>query len=184
LQQHLADLGNLLRNAKAITFANELDAIVNALAPFRELPFKEFGSFLIRAEEFARTGQVSAAGGGSKRAATRAAKPPKPPKATAAEVTERARHILEKAASASVSDEELAGLVASLNGLNKAEVAEVANTIEVGVKKSANKGVIIAEIKNRIENRQGSRLRAEMIHPPLEPSPQGAEAASSEPLPV
>jgi hypothetical protein len=176
LQQHLGDLARLLRSAQSAKFAGELEAVVSAFEPFRNLALNDFTAFLLRADEFARTGKVTVKA--PKGRSPRAPAAPKAPKASPHQMIETTKRLFDRAGSASVSDSELEQLVNQLATLNKDGVMQVAAAIDLSLKKSTNKPTCIEEIRRRILERQGSKLRSQMIHPHPE------AATTNEQMPV
>jgi hypothetical protein len=167
LRQHLADLSKLLASSAAKGVASDLTAISDGLAPFRELPLKEFAAFLVRAEAFSR-GEVpitpvkkprSGASGSST-------------KMQAADSPDVAALVLEvsdlygRAADPSVTHDAIDSFVKRLSQLNKTGVQAVAQAIELKVPKSKSAKDIISAIHQRIVARKGSTQRAGLLDGP------------------
>lgn len=168
LQKHLSDLASFLENAKAAkAITDDLRAISTGLAPFANLPLKDFAAFLGRAEQFDRTGQLLASG-----------KAPKAPKAlpkAAPDVDSLARETLllyERAADPSTTQEAIDALLGRLVPLKKAGLVTIAERIGLKGMKSKKLDKILSEIRSSIEDRKGSYQRSGMLHPKGETADQ------------
>ncbi len=165
LQQHFSNLASLLRNAQAAKLADELEKVRDGLAPFHSMSVKDFADFLVRAEEFARTGHVSTAPTKS-----RARSPGATTKASKAKpdlnaLIQETKALFERAGQGKVSDDEVEALGARLTPLTKDSLGDIGNAIQIVFKKTAKKDEIVAEIKRTISERNGTILRSGMIHP-------------------
>jgi hypothetical protein len=161
LQQHLADLTRLLESSGAKVVATDLAAIRDGLAPFRELPLKEFAGFLVRAEAYSR-GEVPVAAPKGTRGAPKAKAAPKikPPPADANAVCAEIKEMYERAANPTVSAEQIEAACGRARGLSKQAVLTIAE--EIGLKgfKSKSKDAILNAIRQRIFGRKGGTIRA------------------------
>jgi hypothetical protein len=166
LQQYFENLARVVRAAPAAKAADELEHIGRGLAPFRSMSLKDFSDFLARAEEFARTGQVSAAPTkGKARSATRSTAAAKT-KPDAAALAQEAKRLYDQAATASVAEADLQALAANLNKLTKDGLKAVCGAIDLIVKNTMKKDEMIREIQAKIEGRQGSKQRSGMTSLP------------------
>jgi len=166
IEQHIRDLAKLLRTSKATAVAGELDQIADGFRPFLELPLAGFAGFLVRADEFARTGQVATTGAKPRAASTRVPKAPRPPKVDSAALVAGLKSCDEQASRGELNQEELNGWLTSAQALSKPDLIEVARTLEIRIRTSDSKPKISEAIRQAIEKRHGSKLRSQMIHPP------------------
>ncbi len=154
LQQCLSSLSAVIRvgGKKA---ADDLDYVREKLTPFREVDVRTFGNFLIRAEEYHRTGIIPIKGD----------KPP-PKKTTPRSTTDavpaaaaKVKDLYERATDPSLSREFIEAEVMALNGLTKAQLDEVA--ISVGInQKYPTKAKVLEALIWRIMDRKGSFARS------------------------
>jgi hypothetical protein len=179
LQQHLSDLGRLLVSSGAKGVAKDLEVISAALKPFRDQPLKGFADFLAKAEAYSRGEGLHPAE--KPRRATRSTAA-KAPAADPAAVTAEVRDLYDRAASPSVTVEQIDGTCGKLTGLNKDGVVSVADQLGIRGMKSKAKAAIVEAIRQRILARKGATIRAGMVDRPLAVSGQG-ELADQAPTP-
>jgi hypothetical protein len=187
LRQYFENLARLVRASPAAKAADELDHIGRGLAPFASMPLNDFSEFLVRAEEFARTGQVSAAPAKGRARSTGGATAAAKSKPDASGLGQEAKRLYDQAATASVSEADLQALATNLNKLTKDGLISVCNDIGMIVKKGLKKDEIIREIRGRIEGRHGSKQRSGMTAPPTTssvPVNSSGSFAAPEELPV
>jgi hypothetical protein len=161
LQQHLADLTRLLESSGAKVVATDLAAIRDGLAPFRDLPLKEFAGFLARAEAYSR-GEVPVAapkGARDTRKPAAGAKL-KAPTLDANAVCVEIRDLYERAASPAVSAEHIEVACGRAGNLSKPGVLAIAEAVGLKGLKSKTKDAILDAIRQRIFGRKGGTIRA------------------------
>jgi hypothetical protein len=162
LQQHLADLASLLGAAgvKREVVA-DLTAIRDGLAPFRDLPLKEFADFLLRAETYRSSGEVPSQTKGRAKAGGKTGA-----KAAAPDVPSIAREVKElfdRAADPSITEAGIDAVLGRLALLDKKGLQAVAEAIELTGVGSKPKAVIAAAIRQRIIARKGSSQRVGLL---------------------
>jgi hypothetical protein len=187
LQQYFENLARVVRAAPAAKAADELELIGRGLAPFRSMSLKDFSEFLVRADEFVRTGQVSAAPTRGRGRAPTGRSGGARTKPDAATIAQEAKRLYDRAATASVSEADLQALAANLNKLIKNEMKAVGAAIDLTLTDSTKKPEMIRRIQAKIEGRQGSKQRSGMTSlPATDPAEaNGAETfASSGGVPV
>ena len=163
VQQHFLDLTRLLAGAEAKKVVAEFERIAAGLEPFRDKSIAEFADFLVKAEEYHRTGILPI----GKQA--KAPAKPKAPKVDMAAVIAGLKLCDEQASHGKLNADELQGFMTMANALTVAQLKTVAADLGLPLAKSATKPKIVDSIRKSIEERHGSALRTQMIHPPAEP---------------
>ncbi|MFL5240670.1 MAG: hypothetical protein ACJ8FY_01055 [Gemmataceae bacterium] len=169
LQQHLVHMGSWL--AAAGVKGNpqpDLKAVVEGLTPFREYKLSDFAAFLTRAETFVRTGQLPVKGGGRSSSPRR----PKTPAPDAAQLSQEALSLYQRAADSAVTKEHIDAFLSRLGKLTKDGLLEIAQPLDIKLPKSATKSKILDEIQKRIVDRKRIYQRAGLINPNEEASPK------------
>jgi len=172
LQQHLADLARLLETAGVKKeIVSDLNAIRDGLVPFRDLPLKAFGDFLLRAEAYRSSGEVPTAKAGGKKPSTKGStKAPAPDVQTLAR---EVKHLYDQATAPSTTEASIDAVMARLAPVNQKGLVTIAEAIELKGIGSKTKPAIIAAIRQRIVARKGSFQRVGMLDRPA-PSPVGS----------
>ena len=166
IQQHFRDLAALLRSSKAATAAGEIEQIADGLAPFNEMPLAGFAGFLVRAEEFARTGQVATTGTRSRTSTPRAASAAKPPKIDVSAVIAGLKACDDQASRGELKLDELNRWLTSAATLSRAQLVIVTENLAIRIGGSDAKTKIVDKIRQSIEQRHGFKIRSKLIHPP------------------
>jgi len=161
LQGFLRSLSEPLESAGAKAVAQEVQRVTECLQAFRDQSLKEFADFLIKAEEYARTGVLASAG----RSRTRPAAAP-----SVEEAAQRVLALYERAADPDLQygtiDAEMKALDKALNKDQAVAVAkQVGITKSLGTKKAA-----LQEIRRKIEERKESFERIQFRPNALAPS--------------
>ena len=143
LRSYLSDLSRFVAAGGAKKeLTDDLGAVVNGLAPFDNQSLRDFCGFLIRAEEFHRTGQLPVTGQSKGRTPTRAAAGGGGVSDVGA-VKNDIQSFYNRANSPDVTVEMIEAKRETLAPLTKPQLAEVAGAIDLRVPSNKNKGQII-----------------------------------------
>jgi hypothetical protein len=171
LQLHLDELKRLLEAAGTKgAILTDLSAIGGGLAPFRQHSLKEFADFLLRAEEFDRTGVVTVKPVKGKKPGTKEAKPKEPPP-DASSLAQESKRLYEQAIDPAVTVETVDALVARVGKLKKPGLVSVATALELKIGSKMTMPAILEAIRQRILNRKGSWQRTGLLDRPTSPNP-------------
>jgi hypothetical protein len=155
LQQYFTDLAKLLNATDCKKSTAEITKIAEGLRPFQAFELGDFASFLIRAEEYSRTGLMPVAA--SKRA-SRSRAPAKPNPELAA-LRSEVLHLYGSASSPGVDMQLIEALEPKLGALSKDDLLAVAEAIDLVGMKSKSKAQISSAIVNRIRSIKQSSIR-------------------------
>jgi hypothetical protein len=134
----------------------DLSRAIDALQPFAELPIKDFGSFLVRAEEYARTGIVPVQAKPAR--APRAAKP-KTPAIALDEAHQLVASLYERCIDNDVSYEHISAEIQKLDKMTASALKEVAKQFGVGPGKT--KKASLDAILDKITRRKTTHVRTQ-----------------------
>ena len=161
MQQHFRELSALIRSAGAASkLVEEFLAVATALEPFREQSVGAFASFLVRADEFDKTGKVTVIATKPKRvAAPKAARITKP---SDAEILTRLSTLYEGILNPNLTDETIEAELLLVDQLKGAGLQTLATT--VGIAEKIKKFKVPdkkAALKQAIRDRRGIFQRAD-----------------------
>lgn len=140
VQQLLAAIGPFARAAGASEkAATEIERARQCLEPFRDRTLAEFNDFLNRADEFDRTGKLTA----PPRAAARS-RAPKAPKLTVEAAVPIFQALVARAADPTLTYEEIDAQLAGLDKLTVPQLRELASKVDVPVPAKAKKEIVAA----------------------------------------
>ncbi len=159
LKRYFTDLAALVNAADGRKSGAELLEIAKRLEPFADYGLLEFGDFLTRAEHYHRTGLVIP--GPPKGAAK--PKAPAKPKADVSALHAEVEHVYRSSASPHVTVESIEELGAKLSGLNKDQLASIAQAVELVGMGKKTKGAILEAIIARIRSIKQSAVRTSII---------------------
>jgi hypothetical protein len=162
LQQFFVDMSRLLQTTDAKKAAVEISRIAECLQSFREYDLGDFGTFLARADEYARTGVIPVVPSKRRSRTGEAAKPKADHAALRAEVL----HLYGAAGSSSVTLESIEALRTKLGALTKPDLLSIAETIDIVGMKSKTKPDIQSAIISRIRSIKQSSIRTSIIDRP------------------
>jgi hypothetical protein len=134
----------------------DLNRSIDALQPFAELPIKDFGSFLIRAEEYARTGIVPVQAKPAR--APRAAKP-KVAAISLDEAHQMVASLYERCMDNDVSYDQINSEIQRLDKMSAGELKEVAR--QFGVAAGKSKKNALDAILDKITRRKTTHVRTQ-----------------------
>lgn len=155
LQRFLADLTPLVRSAGASEkVATELARAVQCFEPFKEKTLAGFNDFLGRADEFDRTGKLSAP------AKTGKARTAKAPALTLDEAARLFTDLHQRATDPALTYDEIDAKMKLLEKLTIAQLLEVAGKVNVTVPRKGKKE-ILAELTRRIKELKVSHERTQ-----------------------
>jgi hypothetical protein len=160
LQQHLNDTARMLELAGGRKGATELQAVAEALRPFRDRSLRDLASVLARAAEPPRVDDAVP------KAAPARRKPAADPSAIAA----RLRSVYDRAADASTTRELIDAELQTLKGMKKAGLKVVAKALEIEVPGKWTAQEITKQIGLKIHTRRDVAGRSKM-HGIPEPVP-------------
>ncbi len=151
LREFVENVAQFLTQSGGTQVGRELHRAADALRPFDERTIAEFESFLKRADQFDRTGQVPAA------TRTRSRQAAVTDQAKVAQAAETVRQLYEQATDPAVTYQRIDTEVARLNrALNKGEVLAVAEKLGIALPKRASKKATLEEIGRWITERKRS----------------------------
>jgi len=161
MQQHFRELSALIRSAGAASkLVDEFLAVAMALEPFREHSVGAFASFLVRADEFDKTGKVTVTATKPKRAA--APKALKVIKPSDAEILARLSTLYQGILNPNLTDETIEAELLLVDQLKTPGLQTLAT--EVGIGERIKKFKVPdkkAAIKQAIRDRRGIFHRAD-----------------------
>jgi len=137
----------------------DLEAACRGLDLFKTHGLKDFADFLVRAEEFDRTGKVAVNAKATRIPASRASKPPK---MSVDDALQAIRSLYDRAGSDEVNESIIKAEVGKLGGLSRTDLIAVSQ--QFGLGKTGNMEVLIAAIEKKILSRRGSHHRLQAIH--------------------
>jgi len=154
LQQFLSQLIPFVRAAGAAEKVSaELGRAVESLEPFKGKTLAEFNDFLRKADEYDRTGVLSAP--------KRPVRATKAPKLSVDEAAAKFTALYERATDPTLEFATIDAEIDSLSGLTAANLKEVAKKVNITLPSKATKPQILSELKRRIKERKGSFERTQ-----------------------
>lgn len=155
LQLYLSNLATALKVGKATSVHNDLVRVAEGLNPFSELSVAQFADFLRKAEEFDRTGMVSAkAKGASSRAAVDVEAVNK--------FAQETLSLLERVIDASVTYKDISAHVKKIGRLKAGEIKQVAR--EIGIPGSPRtKDAALNAIEELLSSKKQSAIMTRQI---------------------
>ncbi len=157
LQRFLGSLAPFVKAAGASEkVATEFDRALQCLEPFKEKTLVEFNDFLRRADEFDRTGKLTAparSGNGKPRAA-------KTPALTVDEAVQIYRDLHARATDPTVTYPEIDAKLKPFDKLTVAQIKEVAAKVDVTVSGKTKK-VMLDDLLRRIKELKASNERTQ-----------------------
>jgi hypothetical protein len=153
LQSFLRSLAPVLSSAGGSKVAGDLERLANGLATFQSLTIAQFVDFLVRAEDYARTGIVPVQGGRSR-------KPAKPSGAAVAEAARLVKSLYEQALQPSFRLDEVDRELRVLAKLKVEELKLVAKELNMAAL-PRKKADILADIGRKIKGRREFLDRSE-----------------------
>jgi|GEM_PF-1308343 len=160
LQQYFTTLAKLLQATDGKKSAVELARIAEGLEPFRDYDLANFANFLVRAEEYSRTGVLPVVAPPKR---VRDPKPPAKPKADLSSLRAEVVNLHDTASTTSVTFEAIEALRPKLDTLAKADLLSVAEAIKLVGMKSKSKANILNAIVSRVKSIKQSSMRASII---------------------
>jgi hypothetical protein len=159
IEQYFSDLAKLMQATDAKKSAAGLTRIAEGLRPFRECELEAFAGFLVRAEEYHRTGIVPAT-----------AKPAKPGHASSPKEKSDLSALLNEikglyygAGSNGTTMEAIEGVGPKLQPLKKDEIVEIAKAIGLVGMEKKTKADLVEQIVSRIRSIKQSAMRTAII---------------------
>ena len=149
LQLLLSDLGKFLKASQAAKAAGELEYVSDRLSPFKGYQLKAFADFLVKAEEYARTGPAPRkAAAGRKR---------KPDPAAVEGACQHLVQLYDKAIDPGTTLEMIEAAVLALQDLDppKAKLEELARQMGY-TQKFKTKGDVVKAVRQKILGRKGA----------------------------
>jgi hypothetical protein len=162
LEQYFVSLAKLLQATDAKKTAAELSRIAEGLQSFRGYALADFAGFLVRAEEYHRTGVLPVVAG---KAGARSKAEPKP-KADLSAVRSDVERQYRSASSPNVTIESIEALRPKLNALTKADLVSIAEAIDLTGMSSKTKALIVDAIVSRVLGIKQSVIRTSVIDRP------------------
>lgn len=161
MQQHFRELSTLIRSAGAASkLVDEFLAVAMALEPFRDHSVGTFASFLVRADEFDKTGKVTVTATKSKRET--APKAPKVSKPSDVEILNRLTTLFQGILNPNLTNETIDIELLLVDQLKGAGLQTLATEVGIGEKiKKFKVPDKKAAIKQAIRDRRGIFHRAD-----------------------
>jgi hypothetical protein len=157
LQSFLRALITPLQASKARSdILEDMERACEALQPFHELPIKDFGAFLVRAEEYARTGIVPVQAKPAR--APRVVKP-KVPAIALDDAHQLVASLYERCMDDGVSYEHISAEIKKLEKMTANELKEIAKQFGVGAGKT--KKASLDGILDKITRRKTTHVRTQ-----------------------
>lgn len=171
LQQHLTDLGRLLRSSGAKQVADELAEVAGHLAPFRDHRLPDFGRFLVQAHQYATSGTVPVAS--EKGKAGKAG--PVPPKPEPGTVAGAVRRVYDRAGDLTLDASEIEAALGPVATLPMPGLKVVAAALELKLPAKTKVDDARSLIRQKVLDRRGAAQRAGMTTlPPPEVAGTGS----------
>jgi hypothetical protein len=155
LQQYFTDLARLLNATDDKKSAGKISGIAQLLQPFQDYDLGDFANFLMRAEEFNRTGLIPI----TPSKPTSRAKASAQPKPELAALRSEVLHLHGSASSPGVDMQSIEALGPKLGALGKADLVAVAEAIGLVGMKSKTIPQISTAIVSRIRSIKQSSIR-------------------------
>lgn len=155
LRNHLANLARFLDDTGGQKAAEGIRAVDRGLEPFSQYKFEDFAAFLVFADEFKRTGQVSIPPKAVKPKREPKPKAEKKPKVTVEEAIGKVRGLYDAAPKAGFSPERMEEELKLIEPLTKPQLMQVAAEIHAAgkLKGNATKPAIVDAIRQVIRHR-------------------------------
>ena len=168
LQQFLSQIVPFVKAAKASdAVASELARTAACLEPFKDQSLTEFNDFLIKAEEYQRTGVFT-----KKPSAARTAKAPKAPKLTVADAAQIFLSLYERATDPTLDYAFIDAEISKFNDLTVAELKNLAKEVNKTFAKSKmTRPEMVGALKRMIKDQKENYERNH-------PQPTTPEAAA------
>jgi hypothetical protein len=156
LQKFVSGLQDALEASGAKTVARDLGRLSAGLEPFTALTLGQFADFLRQADEYQRTGVVTA----GKRTKARRVKAASPDPAAVQAAAQQMRELYQRAVEPEVTYGKIDAEVRGLNSrFKKADVIAIAK--EMGITGASTKKAAIEEIHRKIRERKESYQRTQ-----------------------
>lgn len=154
LQQFLSQIVPFARAAGAADkVATELGRTVECLALFKDKTLAEFNDFLRKADEYDRTGKLTAP--------VKPARAAKAPKVSVEDAAQRFAALYERATDPQLEYATIDAEIDALGSLTATGLKEVARKVNITLPTKATKPQILSELKRRVKERKGSFERTQ-----------------------